>query len=1120
MLCCKGIYQHAHNIKSLVKRYLPKPTLSYFHGLYIACFMRILVLLLLLSAVAGEIYAQDKNEYRSAQNALYWKNRKPDAAYWQQDIHYTIDARIDEETNAIKAKEKLEYWNNSPDTLHYVYFHLWQNAFVKGSYLRKLETANKVKARLGSYEADGKGCVVEDLQIDGKTVSTELDNTILKIYLPEPLAPGGKVTFTMNFTTYWDNGSTRRRMKMYDAWGFKHYNGVQWFPKVCVYDRKFGWDTHQHLNKEFYADFGSYDVTLNFPSNYVVEATGALQNRKEVLPDDLRKKLDIKNFKDKKWDEAPSIITPYVKGERKQWKFKAINVHDFAFTADPSYRIATEYWNGVECVGLAQEPHAAGWQNSAQYVAKIIKTFSEDFGMYEYPKMVAADAADGMEYPMLTLDGGSNPGYKGLLVHEIGHNWFYGMVGNNETYRASLDEGFTQFLTAWGMAKLEGDTVSRRPKKLRSKLAYYPTTYRDQRVYNRYILDALNGDETPLNTHSNDFGNALHHENGYGLVYYKPATMLYNLQYVLGDTLFSNAMKNYFNQWRFAHPYFEDFRASIIQYTHVDLNWFFDQWLETTKRPDYGIKSIHKISADDMFAIRFKRNGEMQMPIDFTVTARNGKKYSYHIPNTWFKKQTGATVLDKWYGWAGWNKTYDAHVTIPSGIKNVEIDTTKRLADIYAIDNYKTRGLPLSPKAIVVKPDVGAMPSLDRHHHHAYIRPDIWWNEVDGIKAGLHMEADYMQTMHKTEATLWWNTHIGQSVPYQSFANEGWYDKYAAINYNIKYESPVTRFNPKLQLQLHSKFLDGLWYHKGGFNWDINRQNSVQFYAQTMWRPVSADLDYLLYRNEWSSMRAKPNSSLNISWKRDMKFVNGIGNITLTARAPFMTNDFNYGYLQLESKHYQSLHKLDIRTRIFGRYGTGSSIPYESALFLAGANPEELMDTKYTRSISGVIPYQYYATSQNNNAYLHIGGGLNLRGYSGYLVAEQRNGQVLIGYKGRSGAAVNAEVDFDRYIPLRPKLTRNWLHIDLYAFADAGAIELSSTNVNNDYWNISPTTMWSDIRVDAGLGAALTIKKWWKFTKAKPLTLRLDVPAFINRPPNANPEYFKLRYVIGINRSF
>lgn len=1073
------------------------------------------------------LLAQNKEEftiedYRSRHNTYHWSNRKPDLAYWQQDVMYTIDARIDEEEHSITGTEILEYYNNSPHNLDYVYFHLWQNAFVKGSYLHKLELANKVKPRMGAMEEQGLGCVIEDIEVNGQSVELELDNTILKVHLPETLYKSKKVTFKIKFKTYWDNGATRRRMKMYDAWGQMHYNGVQWFPKICVYDRKFGWDTHQHLNKEFYADYGVYKVSLDFPSNYVVEATGMLQNRDDVLPKDLREKLDMKNFKDKKWNEPPSIITPYKKGERKVWKFLAVDVHDFAFTADPSYRIATEYWNNIECVGLAQEPHASGWQNSAQYVKKIIKMFSEDFGDYAYPKMVAADAADGMEYPMLTLDGGSNPGYKGLLIHEIGHNWFYGMVGNNETYRAALDEGFTQFLTAWGLTKLEGDTISRRPKKLFGKLAYYPSTYRDLRAYYRYVYDALNGDEVPLNTHSNDFGNALHHENGYGLVYYKTATMLYNLQYVLGDSLFSDAMKHYFRQWRFAHPYFEDFRASIIQYTKVDLNWFFDQWLETTKRLDYGVTHIRKIKGNDSFAVTFMRHGEMQMPIDFTITARNGEKHNYYIPNTWFEKDTDAKILPKWYGWGGLNKTYEAHVQIPSGIKHVEIDTTHRLADIYAMDNYKTRHMHLSPKAVVVKPDMGINPPADRHHNQAFIRPDLWWNPVDGIKAGIHLNRNYMQTMHKTHLTVWWNTHVGQYTQYQSFANEGWYDRYVALNYNFSYESPVTRFTPKTQLQVSSRLLDGLWYHKGGINWDVNKNTAITFDIRTMWRQVARDRDYLLYGNEWSSARTRPNSSLNIAWRHKMKYFGGSGDMTLTTRAPFLTgnsaNDFNYGYAQLEINNRRNIHKLELRIRLFGRYGVGSVVPYESALWLSGGNPEDMMENKYTRSI-GFVPDAWRGFSQTETNHFQAGGGLNLRGYAGYLIAEQRNGEILIGYKGRSGVAANAELDVDKYIPLKPRFTRNWLHVDVYAFADAGMIELSRTTNLTSYWDATPTTMWSAVRVDAGLGAAFTVKKWWKFSKAKPLTLRIDVPAFLNRPPNANPDYFGLRYVVGVNRA-
>lgn len=1085
--------------------------------------MRNILLLFIACTISLQIFAQGIQEYRGKDNPLYWQNRKPDAAYWQQDVYYKIDARIDEEKHTISASEKLEYRNNSPDTLRYVYFHLWQNAFVKGSYLHELERANNIKPRLGDYEAKGLGCVVEEINVDGEKVKLELDNTILKVYLPEPLMPDSKITLDIQFTTYWDNGATRRRMKMYDAWGQMHYNGVQWFPKMCVYDRKFGWDTYQHLNKEFYADFGMYEVSLDFPSNYVVEATGAIQNREEVLPKELREKLDVKNFKNKKWNEPPSIITPYKKGERKVWKFKALNVHDFAFTADPSYRIDTEYWNGVECVGIVQEPHASRWQTSADYVAKIIKTFSEDFGMYAYPKIVAADAADGMEYPMITLDGGGHPGYKGLLVHEIGHNWFYGMVGNNETYRAALDEGFTQFLTAWGLTKLEGDTVNKKPKKLRARLAWYPYTYRDIRNYHRYVQAALRDTELPLNTHSNDFRNAIHHEGGYAMVYYKTATMLYSLQYVLGDSLFSDAMRHYFDQWKFAHPYFDDFRTSIIRYTKVDLNWFFDQWLETTKKLDYSIDCIKKIDGADSFAIQLQRKGQMQMPIDFTVTAKDGTKQSYHVPNTWFEKETDAITLDKWYGWGNWNTTYEARIKVPSGVKHVELDISKRLADIYTIDNYKTRGRLVSPKAVVIKPDVGQPTPNDRLHYQAQLRPDLWWNPVDGIKAGIHLESDYMKTMHKTSATVWLNTHLLQYNQYQSFANEGLYENYVPLNYNFEYESPVSRFYPDLKLQLHSKLLDGLWYHKGGFQWHINGKDNLQFYAQTMWRGINNDLDYLIYPNEWSSMRARPNSSINLVWGHDIRYTGGSGYLSLGARAPFMTgnstNDFNYGYLQLEATNYNTLHKLDIRTRIFGRYGTGNNIPYESALWLAGANPESLMDNKYTRSI-GTVPDEWKGFSTTAVNHFQMGGGLNLRGYAGYLVADQRNGQLLIGYKGRSGASANIEVEFDKYIPLRPKFTRKWLHIDLYAFADAGAIELSTFNNVGNYWNISPNTQWSNIRIDAGLGTAVTIKKWWKFTKAKPLTLRFDVPAFINRPPNANPEYLKFRYVVGLNKTF
>lgn len=1081
-------------------------------------------LLLIVFCIPLPSHAQlHDNAYRSVDNKYYWQNRVPDKDYWQQDVQYKIYAIMHEWEDVVEGAEELTYWNNSPDTLRYVYFHLYQNAFIKGSHLHHLELANKTKPKLGKKEDAGLGIIADEMRVDGRTVRVELDNTILKVYLPAPLLPGGKTVIKMNFYTYYDIGATRRRMKMYNAWGYMHYNGCQWFPKLCVYDRMHGWDTYQHLNREFYGDFGLYDVTLDFPSNYILEATGVLQNRKEALPDTLREKLDIKNFANKKWDEPPSTIIPYVRGQRKEWHYIGNNVHDFAFTADPSYRIGTAYWNGVECTAIVQEPHAAKWQNAPEYIAKIIKTFSEDIGMYCYPKIVAADAADGMEYPMLTLDGGGDPGYRGLLTHEIGHNWFYGQVGSNETYRAAMDEGFTQFLTAWGADRIEGEPHAKKGSLKKGYKSFFtePTPVLDGVFLNRYTTAELNHDELPLNTHSDDFHSALGQGGGYGTVYFKTATMLYNLQYTLGDSLFSAAMHHYFEQWKFAHPYFEDFRASMIQFTRVDLSWFFDEWFETTKTLDYGIGRIHKIHGTDSFAIKFHRKGEMQMPIDFTVTAKNGAKYNFYIPNTWFEKQTSATTLSKWYGWGKLDPEYTAHVQVPSGIKSVQIDTTFRLADKDIMDNYKSRGLPVSPLSIKTKLDGGIAPRLDRRQYRLDIRPDVWWNPIDGIKAGAHFEGDYLASLYKIDATVWCNTHALQEEKYQSATNESAYANYRALNYSFNYSSPVTRNMPKLQLLLNSRYLDGSWFQKGGFNWVINERNTALIYVQSMWRHDAPALDYLTDPADWSSSWQRPNTSINFAWGHNYNYINGSGRYTFSFRAPFLNgniNPFNYSYAQLESINSRNVDRMEVRTRVIGRFGMGTRLPYESMLYMAGASPEDEMENKYTRSI-GFVPTDWQGISRYDVNHFQQGGGLDLRGYAGYNAPDERNGGLLESYKGRSGAAANVEIGLENYMPWQPRAFSKWLHASVYAFGDAGIMEMSYYSLSSVY-SIAPSVYWSNVHVDAGAGVAFTIKKWGVFDRAKPLTIRIDLPLFLNRPPYNNDRYATLRYVVGINRAF
>lgn len=1058
--------------------------------------IKTIVLLFFFTFIHLHLFSQVPNTYHSSKNDQYWKNRKPVPGYWQQDVNYEIKARLNDTTGIIDASEKLTYWNNSPNELKYVFFHLYQNAFQPDSYLDNLQKNNRIKPKYGKYESQGLGTKVEKISINGVEVKTELDNTILKVYLSQPLKSGDSLTFDIQFKTFFDTGSTRRRMKTFNVSQFKHFDGVLWYPRICVYDNKFGWVTDQHLNREFYGDFGAFNVELTLANHYIVEATGTLLNASVVLPDSLRKKLDIKNFAKKPYGSPPSVIIKS-DGSYKTWKYYAENVHDFAFTADPTYRIGEAEWNGIKCIAVAQETHAGTWQNAAEYTAKIIRTYSEDIGMYAYPKMVVADAMDGMEYPMLTLDSGYDPQYRPLLCHEIGHNWFYGMVGSNETYRAFMDEGFTQFLTVWSLNKLEGIYDTLLPS--RSKYVRHFTTlstFKNKRMDYPYFSDAIQGKDGFLNTHSDYFNGALGQGGGYHQVYSKTGTMLYNLQYVLGDSLFLSSMQQYFQQWKMCHPYPEDFRNSIIHFTKVDLNWFFDQWLETDKRIDYGIQRVKKNENENEYTITFIRKERMQMPVDFQVKAKDGKQYDFHIPNTWFVKKTDATVLPKWTGWDKLNPTYEARVIIPEGISDVVIDTTNRLADINMLNNRYKFPLSLALDARIVN-------YPDRTKYELKARPDIWYNGFDGMKAGIHMNGSYMNYNHVFDLSIWFNSGLWQ----QNYVRDSRSYKFDDLSYRFNYKIPLDKINKNASFYVNAKHLDGLNSAITGIDKNIEKTR-FYLYVKTMYRPNASSQEYLLYQDEWDIK--KYNNTITMGLDHSYSYTRGKGRIEMNLRSNALGSDYNYNYFNLKVVNNNVLGKFDFNTRTFLQFGMGTSIPKESALYLAGANPEEMMENKYTRS-RGFVDNTWLGYDITTN-HFQQGGGLNLRGYAGYLAPhENKNGTISMTYKGLSGASVSAELGFDRFLPIKPKITKNWLKIHTYLFADGGMI-----NSNDPGGRL----VLADFRADAGLGTAFTIKKFGALQQIKPLTIRIDFPLFLSATPAVDPDYFKMRWVVGVNRTF
>ncbi|MFN5413962.1 MAG: M1 family metallopeptidase [Bacteroidota bacterium] len=1082
------------------------------------------------------------NPYPSPNNPHYWKNKKPYEGYWQQDVHYTINAILNEEDELLNGQEILVYTNNSPNTLTEAYFHLYQNAVQPGSLTDELYKQNKAKVTFGKYEAQKLGTVIHSIQInpednpirdeprESQNIAFEIQNTLLKIKLPTPLKPGDSIAFHIDFTTYFDRGSIRRRMKVYDHHGYKHFNGVHWYPRICVYDRKFTWETDQHVEKEFYGDYGFFNISLTLPNHYVVEATGTLVNKDDVLPAALRKQLDIANFKDKPIGSQPSVITE-PNGSFKTWNFQAVNVHDFAWTADPTYRIGETTWNGVQCVAIAQENNAAGWQQTAQFTAKVIATYSRDFGMYNYPKIVCADAADGMEYPMITLDGGYYPSHQGLIAHEVGHNWFFGMVGSNETYRAALDEGFTQFLTAWCMRKL---TKESQPEL--------------KRAFAGYMEDAIDGTDEVLETHSNDFHSATGHGGGYKHVYYKTASMLYNLQYYLGDSVFLQAMKNYVEQWKFCHPYIEDFRNSIIQSAQTDLNTFFDQWFQTNKSADYSIKRISPLKTPNYYRVTLQRNGKMVMPVDLdflispktipTTTNENASNaknrnvspsdvfYSITIPVTQYQKP-GRYNLKPWIGWDKLRPTYtfDIEMPVDGKVKQVWLDRSGRLADINRVNNvWKKRS--------EWRLDLGNGANTNYLGvYQGLVRPAVRYNVASGVLLGAVASGQYAGRKKEFNLGLWYtsgwqarNSHAPKLQYQAEFKHQtrgGGTYYYQSLLYNEINTHELGWFNRigKTEYGLNGKSMQR--YHRLQYNIDqpfYNPWINSQVSGRDPYFPQRDQLDgFLSTANQWSYVAQ---AQLNLYVKQAYSGWGKSGSVRFDMRMPSPWSNSQYGFVQLEWKHFQPVGKTLLRLRSLAYFGGGNNPTPESVLYLASANPEDAFQQDLYRDF-GMYNLNNSSTQWNT---IQVNGGLNLRGFNGYSApktVKQANGNdtTLAFFRGNQGLGINAALDLTPYFRWIPKV--KLLGINPYLFGDAGIIgqPLNSLNTNRE---MVTSQVYSRLLADAGFGASVNLRNWSTITKnkalraAKPINLRVDFPIWVNAVQNDDSfVQFRMRVSVG-----
>jgi hypothetical protein len=539
--------------------------------------------------------------------------------YFQQEVNYTIDVKLNDVKNELTADESIEYINNSPNELNYIYMHLWPNAYKDNSTaLAKQKLENGEKNFYYSKDID-KGYIDSiDFKVDGKTVKWELlkdSIDICKMFLNEPLKSGSRITITTPFHVKIPSGEFSRLGHIGQS-----YQITQWYPKPAVYDRN-GWNYMPYLNQgEFYSEFGSFDVTITLPQNYVLGATGDLVNGEAEL-----------RWLENKVHETEAIETynpkdldfPKSDEQTKTLRFRQTNVHDFAWFCDKRYHVlkgeVTTPHTKHKVTTWVMFTNAEGniWKNSIQYMNDAVYYYSLWNGDYPYNHCTAVDgtisAGGGMEYPNITVIGSSGSAFQldVVITHEVGHNWFYGMLGSDEREHPWLDEGINSanelryVQTKYPDRKLtdgiSGVLASTFDlKRYDHKYQYYLT----------YLISAAKNEDQPIELSAYDYTEF----NYGGDVYSKTAIVFDYLKKYLGDDVYDAAMQAYFNEWHFKHPMPEDLRKVFEKTSGKNLSWFFDDLINSSKKLDYKIAFVKKRD-DGSWDLGVKNTGEINGPV-------------------------------------------------------------------------------------------------------------------------------------------------------------------------------------------------------------------------------------------------------------------------------------------------------------------------------------------------------------------------------------------------------------------------------------------------------------------------------------------------------------------------
>lgn len=576
-----------------------------------------------------------------------------DSSYWQQAVDYTMDIDFDIDTYQYKGKQKLVYTNNSPDVLDKVFYHLYFNAFQPGSQMdvrsRTIRDPDRrVRDRISKLKPNEIGYIkVNSLKQNGSTVSFETVGTILEVVLNSPIKPGESVTFEMDFDAQVPVQIRRSGRNSKEGIALSM---AQWYPKLAEYDFE-GWHTPPYIGREFHGVWGDFDVTIHLDRNYTIGGSGYLQNPQEVGH----------GYEDK----TKPLNVP--KGDKLTWHFKAPNVHDFMWGADNEYNHDIfKMENGIDLhffyKKTLEEKYLKNWKELQPKTAELMTYFSENIGPYPYKQYSVVQGGDGgMEYAMSTLVTGrrSFGSLFGVTAHELAHTWFQFLLATNESLHPWMDEGFTSYISNKAENKILNENKSN------------PHTG----SYRGYRTIVSRGYEESLSTHADRYNTNW----AYGTASYSKGNIfLSQLEYVIGSDNVAKGLKKYFADFSFKHPTPNDIKRSMEKVSGLHLDWYLNEWTQTTHTIDYAVKSVEGKT------ITLERIGQMPMPIDLEVTYEDGTTERFNIAIEMMRgnKPTSATILKDW-GWA--YPTYSFETS--KNVKAVVIDNSGLMADIDLSNN-------------------------------------------------------------------------------------------------------------------------------------------------------------------------------------------------------------------------------------------------------------------------------------------------------------------------------------------------------------------------------------------------------------------------------------------------